>query len=245
MPAYIHSDRGSAFMNAEFKRYLLNKGIASSRTTSYNPAGNGQVERLNQTLWQTIKLGLKTHKLPLQHWQKLLRDALHSVRSLLCTATNQTPHERIFNFQRRSTSGSSIPSWLATPGPVLIKPHVRSPKFDPLTEEVHLIETNLQYAHVQYPDEKEDTVALKHLAPKPTSNDEILETNRVVDADSENPANNATPANESFTTENVDAEPIQNESLINDLPNDFPCETKLRCSQRVRKPRERYDPANY
>ena len=233
MPAYIHSDRGSAFMSAEFKRYLLDKGIASSRTTSYNPAGNGQVERLNQTLWQTIKLGLKTHKLPLQHWQELLSDALHSVRSLHCTATNQTPHERIFNFQRRSTSGSSIPSWLATPGPVLIKRHVRSSKFDPLTEEVHLIEANPQYAHVRYPDVKEDTVALKHLAPKPTSNDEILETNRVVEVDSENPANDAAPANESFTTEDVDAEPIQNESL-----NDPSCETKLRRSQR-------YDPANY
>ena len=240
MPAYIHSDRGSAFMSAEFKRYLLDKGIASSRTTSYNPAGNGQVERLNQTLWQAIKLGLKTHKLPLQHWQELLSDALHSVRSLLCTATNQTPHERIFNFQRRSTSGSSIPSWLAIPGPVLIKRHVRSSKFDPPTEEVHLIEANPQYAHVRYPDGKEDTVALKHLAPKPTSNDEILETNRVVEVDSENPANDAARANESFTTEDVDAEPIQNESL-----NDPSCETKLRRSQRVRKPPERYDPANY
>ena len=71
MPASIHSDRGSAFMSAEFKRYLLDKGIASSRRTSYNPARNGQVERLNQTLWQTIKLGLKTLKLPLQHWQDL------------------------------------------------------------------------------------------------------------------------------------------------------------------------------
>ena len=93
MLAYIHSDRGSSFMSAEFKRYLLDKGIASSRTTSYNPARNGQVERLNHTLWQTIKLGLKTHKLPLQHWQELLSDALHSVWSLLCTTTNQTPHK--------------------------------------------------------------------------------------------------------------------------------------------------------
>ena len=83
MPAYIHSDRGNAFMSAEFKRYLLDKGIASSRTTSYNPAGNGQVERLNQTLWQTIKLGLKTHKLPLQHWQELLKfkDLVFSIAS--------------------------------------------------------------------------------------------------------------------------------------------------------------------
>ena len=98
-------------------------------------------------------------------------------------------HERIFNFQHRSTSGSSIPSWLVTPGPVLMKRHVRSSKFDPLTDEVHLIEANPQYAHVRYPDGKEDTVALKQLAPKPTSNNEILETNRVVEVDSENPAN--------------------------------------------------------
>ena len=124
-------------MSAEFKRYL-DKGIASSRTTSYNPAGNEQVKHLNQTLWQTIQVGLKTHKLPFHHWQELLSDALHSVRSLLCSATNQTPHERIFNFLRISTSSSSIPFWVATPGPVLIKRHVRSSKFDPLTDEVHL-----------------------------------------------------------------------------------------------------------
>ena len=59
--------------------------------------------------------------------------------------------------------------------------------------------------------------------------------------DSENPSNDAAPANKSFTTEDVDAEPIQNESLIND-PS---CETKLRRSQRVRKPPERLDLANY
>ena len=80
------------------------------------------------------KLGLKTYKLPLQHWQELLSDALHSVRSLLCTATNQTPHERIFNFL--SVGLHLAPRYrlgLATPGPVLIKRHVRSSKFDPLT----------------------------------------------------------------------------------------------------------------
>ena len=67
MPAYIHSDRETAFTTAEFKRNLLHKGIASSRTISYNPARNRQVERLNQTLGQTVKLELKTHILPLQH----------------------------------------------------------------------------------------------------------------------------------------------------------------------------------
>ena len=79
---------------------------------------------------------------------------------------------------------------------------------------------------MRYPDGKEDAVALKHLAPKLTSNDEILETNRVMEVDSENRANDAAPANERITTEDMDAEPIQNESLINDP---F-CETKLRRS---------------
>ena len=74
---------------------------------------------------------------------------------------------------------------------------------------------------------KEDTMALKYLASKPTSNNEILETNRVVEVDSENPANDAAPANESFTTEDMNTEPIQNESLINDPSG----KTKLCCSQ--------------
>ena len=73
--------------------------------------------------------------------------------------------ERIFNFfnfQCRSTSGSSIPSWPAIPGPILIKRHVWSSKFNPPTDEVHLIKANPQYAYVRYPDGKKDTVALKH-----------------------------------------------------------------------------------
>jgi hypothetical protein len=74
------------------------------------------------------------------------------VRSLLCTATNETPHERFFGFPRRSTVGSSIPSWLLQPGPVLIKRQVRSSKHDPLVDEVELLQANPHYAHVRYPD---------------------------------------------------------------------------------------------
>ena len=120
MPTFIHTDRGSGFMSSELKNFLLQKGIATSRTTSYNPAGNGQIERLNGTLWKTIILTLKTKDLPTSYWQEVLLDALHSIRSLLCTATNATPHERMFSYQRKSTSGVSIPSWLTTPGPVLL-----------------------------------------------------------------------------------------------------------------------------
>ena len=63
MPTFIPTDRGSGFMSSELKNFLLQKGISTSRTTSYNPAGNGQVEGLNGTLWKTIILALKTKDL--------------------------------------------------------------------------------------------------------------------------------------------------------------------------------------
>ena len=58
MPTFIHTDRGSGFMSSELKNFLLQKGISTSGTTGYNPAGNGQIERLNGTLWKAIILAL-------------------------------------------------------------------------------------------------------------------------------------------------------------------------------------------
>ncbi len=88
MPAYIHSDRGSSFMSEELHQFLMSRGVATSRTTPYNPACNGQVERYNGTIWKTIRMALETCGLPFTHWQDVLPDALHSIRYILCTATN-------------------------------------------------------------------------------------------------------------------------------------------------------------
>ena len=83
--------------------------------------------------------------------------------------TRQTRHHTSasLDFPRRSSSGASIPTWLATPGPVLLKRQVRSDsKTDPLVDEVESLEANPNYAHVRYPDGRETTVSIKHLAPK-------------------------------------------------------------------------------
>ena len=132
MPACIHSDRGSSFVSRELREFLTSKGIASSRTTSYNPQGNGHTEIYNGIIWRAITMALKSCDLPTKCWQIVLPDALHSIRSLLSTATNVTPHERLFNFARRSTTGVSFPTWLCMPGPVLLKSHVRHSKAEPL-----------------------------------------------------------------------------------------------------------------
>lgn len=165
VPNYIHSDRGSSFISAELKDFLSSKGVATSRTSSYNPQGNGQCERFNGTVWSAITLALHSRNLPPKFWQVVLPDVLHSIRSLLCTATNSTPHERFLGFQRRSSSGCSIPSWLTAGDTALLKQHVRTSKTDPYVEEVTLVHVNPQYAHVRHANGKETTVSLKHLAP--------------------------------------------------------------------------------
>ena len=48
-----------------------------------------------------------------------MTDALHSIRSLLCSSINCTPHERMFRHTRHSVSGMSLPSWLK-PGPFML-----------------------------------------------------------------------------------------------------------------------------
>jgi len=165
MPAYVHSDRGSSFMSKELREFLTSRGIACSRTTSYNPQGNGQAERYNGTIWKAVTMALKSRGLPTKCWQEVLPDALHSIRSLLSTATNMTPHERMFSFTRRSSSGHSMPSWLCEQRTVLLKRHVRHSKTDPLVDEVELLQANPNYAHIRYSDGRETTVSTRHLAP--------------------------------------------------------------------------------
>ena len=143
----IHSDRGASFLSNELKKFLSSKGINTSRTTPYHPQGNGQVEKMNGTIWRAITLSLRSKNLPQSHWQEVLPDVLHSVRTLLCTSTNATPHERLFNFNRRSGTGTSLPSWLSEPGKVLLRRFVRQSKQEPLVDEVDLLEANPQYAH--------------------------------------------------------------------------------------------------
>ena len=65
---------------------------------------NGQAEKTLYTVWKTIQLALKTVALHPEQWEIVLLEALHSIRSLLCTATNTAPHERFFSFREDQAS---------------------------------------------------------------------------------------------------------------------------------------------
>ncbi|XP_064093961.1 uncharacterized protein LOC135206538 [Macrobrachium nipponense] len=115
MPAYIHTDRGACFMSEELKDFLMKKGVATSRTTPYNPKGNGQAEKYNGIIWKTLTLALKTRNLDVSQWETVLPDALHCICSLLCTST----YSRTASDNRESTdagvpvSQSEVPEELS------------------------------------------------------------------------------------------------------------------------------------
>ena len=106
-PCFVHLDNGPAFVSSEFRRYLFKRGIASSKSSIYR----GQVEKCVGNVWKAIKLCLKTLKLPICRWELVLDNTLHAICSLLCVATNVTPHERFFSYQRRSFTEDSLPLW--------------------------------------------------------------------------------------------------------------------------------------
>ncbi|KAA3679524.1 uncharacterized protein DEA37_0000324 [Paragonimus westermani] len=56
-------------------------------------------------------------------------------------------------------------------GPVLLKKQQRASKYDPVVEEVELLDCNPQYAHVRLPNGKEETVSMKHLATREEPDD--------------------------------------------------------------------------
>ncbi|GFT30801.1 retrovirus-related Pol polyprotein from transposon gypsy [Trichonephila clavipes] len=128
-----------------------------------------EMDRLNDyngIIWKTIQLALRSNSLKTEQWEGVIQTALHSIRSLLCTATNATPHERVFSHPRRSHNGCSIPTWLTKPGPVLMKNQMRANKYEPIVQEVELIEANPDYVRVKLGDGRETTVSIRHLAPR-------------------------------------------------------------------------------
>ena len=157
-------------MSFELKSWLHNLSVPTSRTNRYNPAGNGQVERCNRTIWQAVLLTLRSKKFPPTHWEYVLTDVTYFI---LCDVfyvplpINCTPHERMFLHTRKSFNGVSLPSWVK-PGPVYLKCHVRNEN-DPSVEAAELIEANTHYAHIRLNDGREINVLSRDLARNPTA----------------------------------------------------------------------------
>ena len=155
---------------------------------------------------------LKSRDLPVSKWETVVPDALHSVRSLLCTATNCTPHERIFTYNRKTTSGTCLPNWLTTPGgTVLVKRHDRTSKYQSPVQKAELIHCNPQYAEVRLSDGRETTVSLRDLA---RYSDDLNQSVTNESNSEDNSDNSVTPSEDTVVEETI----IIPEETSNDAP---------------------------
>ena len=153
-------------------------------------------------------------------WEAVLPEALHAVRSLLCTATNTTPHKRFLGFERWSMLGRALPSWLIQPGPVLLRRFVQN-KIDPLVKEVELLEANKSFAHVRFPSGRESSVSTSDLAPTPRKNVTEVSTETVPIQRTTQPASVSTPS----TTQPafVSTSPTTQPAFQQNSPDNFDC----------------------
>lgn len=230
-------------MSKEVTQFLSDHGVVMTHSTPYHPQGNGQCERVNGTIWKGVCLSLRSQGLPESRWESVLDCVLHSIRSLLCTATNQTPHERLFSFPRKSPNGYSLPSWLSHPGPVLLRKFVKSSKSDPLVEPVELITATPRFVRVRHPDGREATVSTRDLA-EPAGTSHFPPPNVVMEpAQTSSEAPTESPCLEprssySETTQSLETTP--DSSHIPEAVTSPPLSHPLRRSTRENKPVIRY-----
>ena len=186
---------------------------------------------------KAITMALKSRCLPVQCWQTVLLDVLHSIRSLQCTATNATPHERHLNYSRCSSTGASVPSWLCPPGAVLLKRNVRMKKQIPLWKRWNSCKQILIMLTICYQNEEQTTVSTRHLSPVATpivkeAHDIAVNIEEaVLDSPGESP-------DSSFGAEDSTPQDFQTP------PGHIESNAKtpvLRCSERARYPPDRLD----
>jgi len=170
-----------------------------------------------------------------------------SIKLSTVTATNETPHERLFNFKRRSTFGVSVPTWLGVPGPVLLKRHGRSSKYDPVVEDVDLVHATPNYAVVRFPSGKESTVSVKDISPAGSSREnnsgeiepplQLPEDVHLPQTFAEDRPDSGDVAARPNTSDAITSdEDGQTKSVARDTEHNVP----LRMSSCLRKPVERY-----
>ena len=91
-PRQLHNDQGANFCSVEVERMCEKYGIKHTRTSAYNPQGNGGVERFNRTLKDRLRRSLTDRT----QWRVAITSAVEAYRMTPHSSLGCSPYEKTF-----------------------------------------------------------------------------------------------------------------------------------------------------
>ncbi|SYW82245.1 uncharacterized protein UHO2_00730 [Ustilago hordei] len=97
----IRSDQGTEWKSNDALEWSLEKGIEWQTTVGYNSKQNGQVERMNRTLGEKMRMLLMQRRLPKKFWPYAIRAVAFKI-NLTPSVDNEFPYQAMFgNLERK------------------------------------------------------------------------------------------------------------------------------------------------
>lgn len=96
-PRVIVSDQGSGFTSSEFKRFVDSSGIKHVRNAVATPRANGQIERYNRTILNS--LAAMNHGLDEKDWDLNISKLQWSLNNTINRGIDKTPAEVVFGYR--------------------------------------------------------------------------------------------------------------------------------------------------
>ena len=93
IPEQLHSDQGKAFESEIVKEVCKHYGIHKTRTSPYNPRGNGITERYNRTMYGHLRTLAHEEK---KHWTEHLSGLVYWYNVTPHTTTGYSPYAMMF-----------------------------------------------------------------------------------------------------------------------------------------------------
>lgn len=110
IPSYLLTDRGTSF-KAEYIDHILKRlECRHLITCAYRPQSNGMVERMNQTLVQTIAKLKNDDQVP-KNWNSYINNALFAIRTMVNDSTGYSPSMLLYGYELRTPANWSVPQY--------------------------------------------------------------------------------------------------------------------------------------
>ena len=72
--------------------------MSPQNSCNVNQKKNSIWNNIIYIIWNILQLALRTNGLEIANWETIISEAFYSLQLLLCTATNEVPLDRFFNF---------------------------------------------------------------------------------------------------------------------------------------------------